>query len=395
MKFSATFGFKSWKHGTCPCFYCFADQDGLRIAAGLRSGGMPFPRRTFADYEVACSRCEIVIDPLNENAWRKFRRLLFYDQRPGSGTAKGRALACDVPELGLLRGDRLEPSIDVPDVGQGFDETCPPRCTFWRTSEETFTNHRNPLFDEELGTEHDKVICVDDCHCASLGVYQVWNGFIMWELFKANALEIPYHVGGDSVRLTRFVEKVKALLMSWYRDEAGEGREHTRVQDMAVSMLGPEDNTYLGLHAAEGNGFVRFLSTLLKAKARFLGDRVMLVLKTHLALVSNADIMTDTPPGEMPPDLARRFVDNARCVLEGFEALGVIFKPKMHMYMHLAADTHFKGSPRFYACWVDETLNRLLKDVSAGSHRRVYHKRVLVTVNEALQRKTQCLYKQK
>ena len=50
------------------------------------------------------------------------------------GGAGGRALRHDVAELGLLQGDRLEPSEELLDVHR-FDAMTPPfTVRFWRTS---------------------------------------------------------------------------------------------------------------------------------------------------------------------------------------------------------------------------------------------------------------------
>ena len=46
--------------------------------------------------------------------------------------------------------------------------------------------------------------------------------------------------------------------------------------------------------------------------------------------------------------------------------LSVHFKPKDHMVRHLANRVGFLGSPALYSNWLDESHNRLLRDVAKG-----------------------------
>ena len=70
---------------------------------------------------------------------------LWYDKRLDGN--HGRALLVDVPFCDLLANDRLEPSRELMDVA-AFDQIneFPTRAVFWRTSAETVSRHRCPLF---------------------------------------------------------------------------------------------------------------------------------------------------------------------------------------------------------------------------------------------------------
>ena len=102
------------------------------------------------DYFVNCDHCEIRVD-LTEHDHKRIIGQLAYDKR--SSGNRGRCLVAPLPELGLLAGDRLEPSIIVTDVGDGLNEhiELPLSCVFWWRSSETFVRHRNPLFDRSTG----------------------------------------------------------------------------------------------------------------------------------------------------------------------------------------------------------------------------------------------------
>ena len=63
--------------------------------------------------------------------------------------------------------------------------------------------------------------------------------------------------------------------------------------------------------------------------------------------------------------------------------LGVSSKPKDHCLQHLSDRIRLQGSPAFYGNWLDESLNRLLRDVAAGAHASVHDRRVLLEWQKA------------
>ena len=72
----------------------------------------------------------------------------------------GRALAADIPALGLKKHDRLEPWTGLQYIGDEFDQLQPTaarpvRVCLWRRSEETATRHRSPLLDTVAAHERE------------------------------------------------------------------------------------------------------------------------------------------------------------------------------------------------------------------------------------------------
>ena len=130
----------------------------------------PWELKTLHDYERAARACEIVVQ-LPADLHAALKRALRFDKR--SKGSKGRRLTQDCPEVGLLADDRLEPSAVVRDVGAGFDYLKDPwpQVTFWRRGSETRLRHRNPLFSEELGVDHN-CLQVGKLHCCYLGTWR-------------------------------------------------------------------------------------------------------------------------------------------------------------------------------------------------------------------------------
>ena len=59
------------------------------------------------------------------------------------------------------------------------------------------------------------------------------------------------------------------------------------------------------------------------------------------------------------------------------------FKPKDHVLQHLSLRIMEQGSPALYGNWLDESLNKLLRDVAAHAHAAVHDVRVLMEWQKA------------
>ena len=258
MEFATTLGFPTWSSALSPCMMCKAPLSEAYSITGMSVLGTPWGAKDYAWYDAACKKCEkhVVLD---EEAYRSVRASLFYDKRKHG--ARGRALAVDVPELGLQAGDRLEPSATVQDVGAGFDLSNPGRATFWRIPEAPETHHRNPLVDEELGLGPDSLV-VDELHALSHGVFKYFLQDFTWTCFEANIWQIR-ELGAEA-QLVSNCRRHRTELFEWYKRETLAGREHARVQDFTSAMVGSSAKRDMRLHAAEMNGFLHFSGDLIR-----------------------------------------------------------------------------------------------------------------------------------
>eukprot|EP00969_Alexandrium_andersonii_P029448 1285462-Alexandrium_andersonii.AAC.1 len=134
-EYCGTFGFANWASTLRPCLKCVADPGNMYSRIPECSPvSLPWHCVTSEDYDAACSRCEthVLVDaPLQA----LLANNLLYDKRRAGN--RGRCLARGFPELGLLEGDRLEPSESLPDIGCFEQATTPIRVTFWRVSQES------------------------------------------------------------------------------------------------------------------------------------------------------------------------------------------------------------------------------------------------------------------
>ena len=144
MEYCSTFGFPAWSSTSRPCPFCVVPGGSLYDIRGLTPVQFPYHLNDHRDWELACTRCEIKV-VVTADVHKLLVPLLQYDKRPHG--SRGLALRQSLPVVGLLAGDRLEPSESLPDVGLFTAlSNFPITCTFWRPSNETMVQHRNPIF---------------------------------------------------------------------------------------------------------------------------------------------------------------------------------------------------------------------------------------------------------
>ena len=170
-EFGPTLGFPTFTSNYHPCPLCRASKEDLVLLDGFSAVDFPFAAKTYEELKTACDRAEVHL-VIDKQSHRAIRTRLRYDRKDKG--CHGRCLVEDVPVLGLKAGDRLEPSVALPDIGRQFDNLTlfPFPVTFWRSSEQTWVYHRLPLWSERAGFTHDLAMGVDWLHTLSLGVYQ-------------------------------------------------------------------------------------------------------------------------------------------------------------------------------------------------------------------------------
>ena len=263
-----TVGLPTWSSLISPCPCCFVLPEDMFDATELSPLGPPSRSKGLDDYESACSRCEIKVR-LSSNAAKKLESKLAFDKTKSGN--RGRCLTCDVAEHGLCKGDRVEPSDDVPDIanltGSGKAHVT---VTFWRKSFETSCRHRCPLLGRRTGASPGRSLGLDWLHALSLGVFKHWLMWFIHALLEHNAWGVS---GAD--RQTRFelgVFRLKEELFQWYASEKRKGKQHTEVQKLLPSMLGEPGSPKFKIHGAETNSFLSFaVKELLPKRAGVLG----------------------------------------------------------------------------------------------------------------------------
>ena len=129
----------------------------------------PWGDFTMSDYEAACESCEICVLVDSVKLLRQIRGGLFYDRRQQG--SHGRAMRWPIANTNLEKGDRLEPTLSVPDtslIDDWGEDDLPKELLFWRETQKR-VKHRNPLFNRAIDVTPMRLI-IDTLHVLNLGV---------------------------------------------------------------------------------------------------------------------------------------------------------------------------------------------------------------------------------
>ena len=246
-------GFFPWSHTHQPCCLCTASRAELYEH-------MEDPNwiaKDSLDYDSACSACEVFSGLLSKKNWKYVANRLEIDVR--SKGKQGLCLTEDIPALGLVKGDRVEPSQTMEDAHAILHRNTPVRIVFWRTSAETITKHRNCFFSKALGTDVQSSLAIDAMHTLALGVFAQFVVYCLWTLLDCN---LTKHKANDKeTRDAANLRAIRVQLFQFYKQFEQSGSIHsiTRVVDIQLTTLGSRQSPILHLKAAETVGVLRFL----------------------------------------------------------------------------------------------------------------------------------------
>lgn len=137
--------------------------------------GGPWQMRTVPEYLAESRRCQIefCVDTLHKRA------LIFAALRYDKKT-KGRALRCDLPDLLLRKGDRLEPGGALGNASEFETKSLPFTIVFWRAGKDDHLLHASPLWTlRGLSMAH---FTVDLLHSWHLGGCLMFTAAVFWHV---------------------------------------------------------------------------------------------------------------------------------------------------------------------------------------------------------------------
>ena len=284
----------------------------------------------------------------------------------------------DVSALGLLKGDRLEPSPALEDVGK-FEllgqGPFPVEVIFWRVANQTITHHRNPLFAPGTGVTLLS-ISIDALHTLHLGVYQAYCLAVLWPIINNNAFRV--HAGNQDVLIQLSVMRCRHELFAWYKEQrrAMPNAKLYELQDLVPSMLGTQKRKHLHTKAAETGTPLGFCVGLVVAHEASFGLQGGALRSVGEALLRVRRIQQESPRAMSAPQV-QELVDAAKEAFVLRERAGVPFTPKWHLMLEMVAKARTMGNPKFYHTFLDEDYNGRLAAVARACHRLTWHMSVL------------------
>jgi hypothetical protein len=303
-EFSHTLGFPIWAHNIHPCIFCSTPLATMKQTTGFNPMSFPFELFTPDSYNRACASAEFFADVTTEDHRKLLLGVLQYDKRKEPMMPHGRSLIADVPSFGLLLGDRLEPSKSLEDVGQLDTARLPLRLTFWRTTLQTKSKHRNPLFDVSTGVSVAS-LSIDVLHTLHLGVFKHFVMLVIWHLFDSNYC-LPEHMWTRTAeeRISLMVLRVRTDLWAFYGVlEKRLRHKITRLTDFTVSMVGENGSRKLKTKAAETRWLLPFTMDMLEKHSVVLGDVGEALRGAGEALVAHWDCIENAGDVLTPPEI--------------------------------------------------------------------------------------------
>jgi hypothetical protein len=121
MQFATTVGLCPWNDGIRPCHVCIQCEPDMYMTNGITLEMLCWHISNEKEYFGACDECEQIVMTRHGSHRNEIAILLREDKRQGG--SRGRALVEDVKvnRTQLMKSDRIEPSSELPDVGQ-FDD---------------------------------------------------------------------------------------------------------------------------------------------------------------------------------------------------------------------------------------------------------------------------------
>ena len=374
-EFSKTMAIPTWQSLTNPCFACWATKDELYSVGDLSALQSPQERKDANHYDAACANCErqVLVGDVHTHALIVSR--LIYDKRDAGN--QGRVLSAPLPQLGLVAGDRLEPSDVVPDVGafEGLASRLPVTVTFWRRQNNTAAVHRNPLFNARTGLSVQN-LAIDVLHTLHLGVFKSYCTTALWSLIQADAWNTREPTAEVSDKLN--VARCRVELMTWYKEKqrADPDARIYELSDLTLSMLGSREKQHLATKAAETATLMGFCREACQKYAEQLGDRATYLVDMGAALGRVLAIMQENPRA-FDARTAQEFVDAIKRAFVLAPLANVPYIPKFHLMLHLGHLALELGNPYYYQTFLDEGYNGSLAKLAATCHSTTFYRRVL------------------
>ena len=365
---ASTFGFVPWSVLSHPCLLCTCTAENRFDLRGISL--VDFGEWTEADqnlYEQACRTCEVRVLIPSRAMHARIRALLVYDRRKKG--SHGRALQVDIVDLGLLRGDRLEPTTDLPDVAMFDDITdFPVQVLFWRVSAETRVRRRFPVFGDDTMVTL-ACLAVDTLHTIHLGVVLVFVSYALWHLISENVYGFQ---GSTEDRLQQSVSLMRARLFVFYDewDLQHPGKSVCRLTNLTTQMLGDKDKPRLHAKAAEAAGILPFCVAELAQRAADT-EKGRLLQAAGAAVCEFLELLR-AEPVKLSVTVAQKLLDLAVRHVTLAARADIALKPKHHLFIHLAQRSLEMGNPRAYATFHSESVNGQMALIAASNHRQTW-----------------------
>ena len=346
-EFTNTLGLPTWQSNDHPCLFCRVRKDRMFDITNFSVLSFPAPLKTTEGYRLACEAAEKHVVATQAQVQRILGALRFDKRKDG---AHGRALIRDIPELNLEKGDRLEPSRALRDVGALESVTTfPIELTFWSQDRESWTKHRNPLLDEPTIGMGIEIFAVDTLHTLNLGVYQKMVAKVFWSLLARDIFYVAQAAGGRAnmdETIQNGVLRLRLDLQTWYDSyDAQHGVKLNRLDELTIKTLGDRHALTIHCKAAVARPLVLYAADLVQRFAHKLPADEAALVPAARTLAQFSDLVRSVPQST-PPEQVQQLHDLLKRYIVLADRAGIPAIPKLHLAMHLVHRTWSRNTQR-------------------------------------------------
>ena len=291
-------------------------------------------------------------------------------------TFVGRGLVGAIPELGLMPGDRLEPSLALMDVARFGQTPVPFEATFWRMTTDDRCVHSSPLFwipGIRIDTQGP-----DTLHVWALGPVVSYVGKAIWFLVKCQLYNpnISHISPEDCAKIALL--KIKNKLMQHYRLKRADPewrKKGSEVWGLTLGMLGKAAKPIISVKAAEAKGLLEFCVALLTEDVPRMGpmdrDGGALLLACGASALKVQHGLRNNGQLELSVADRQQLLNDYMHFVLLWDRAGGVLVPKHHMMMHMLVDCKL-GAPWLHATYRDESFNGVVRGIARSCHRSTF-----------------------
>ncbi len=101
------------------------------------------------------------------------------------------------------------------------------------------------------------------------------------------------------------------------------------------------------------------------------------MIKDCHSLVGIHIIIKEHTSGTVRPSVAQGFADHDKTHLHAMRELQIPVRDKHHALSHMTYKLLQYGSPSLWACWTDESENKMLAQLALRAHRLVWSRKLI------------------
>jgi hypothetical protein len=382
--YTGPMGFRASSHAVNPCCVCSICKKDLAMMDNVSLDDGPASAFTTDQYRQLVQECTIIVDITSADVRSIMRHdSLEYDRRKQNGFLGRRLVHHVVLESGqrLRIGDRLHPSRTLRDVADFERQATPFKCLFWRLDNPKTAKllHHSPLMNiPGVGMES---YAIDILHAWHLGGIPKYNGKVLWAILRSDAYA-PLNQGNlyeaDRIhlKLLRLRSDLWLHYKSMQRADPTWRKKASQVWNLTIKMLGKEWNPVVNCKASESRHLLDFCVGLVEAHQHHLSaEEGRFLLLSGKAAQQVNQIIRESPRLMTAADQQRLMDAYLRHCSMFFRAGGWAV-PKHHLMIHCLQRISYLGNPRFYTCYLDESMNGVVVKIARSCHRMTFMRSV-------------------